>query len=133
MITIADLARDAIVAQNMLPAENVGIDDVVYDAYDGVTRIIIKEGDAVPDEYFDGPLTQTTPLLIECYNESRDEALTLCRQAATAVYRTLSILEHRKGSGILSIDPDGNGVKSTPDGRGFAAFYSFNVLNRINL
>ncbi len=132
MKTVAELARDAIMALNAVPAENVGIDEVVRENWNGVTRIVVSEGETIPDECQLGLLSQTTPLTISCFTNDRQEAQNICRQIAQAVYRAMENLEHKKGSGILAITRGSSSVTNTSDCRGFIASRTFNVVNRIN-
>lgn len=133
MKTIAEIALETIVTLDLVSIDNIGINAVIFEGWDGVTQIVISEGDTIPEEHQLGVLSQTTSLTIQCYSEGRDIALSICRQIERAVYLAITKLECKGGTGILAIMRDSRGAKNMSDNRGFVAFCSFNVLNTINM
>lgn len=134
MKTIAEIAHDAILATNLVTEDRIAVGEIDYHDWDGLPRVVvIEEESAPPEEYQFGPIAQTTPLVLRCCAETREETIKLCNRIAVAVLQTLERMEHDKNSGVLAVTRGGNGSDATTDGNGFEASRQFNVLNRINL
>ncbi|MDR1959384.1 MAG: hypothetical protein LBQ54_10160 [Planctomycetaceae bacterium] len=134
MKTISEHAREAILALNLIPAEDVGIQSVLDSSWNGTPpRILISEGENNIEECQFGAVAQTTLLTIFGLSADRDTAITLCRQAAKAAFARIESLERKPGYGILAITRDASRVGNIPDSTEFEAFRSFHVINTINL
>ncbi|MDR0608737.1 MAG: hypothetical protein LBG58_01340 [Planctomycetaceae bacterium] len=132
MKTISELAYDAIIALNLIPAENVGINAVISADWNGETRIIVSESESEQEGHQLGAIAQTTVLTIYVLSRNHNTALNFCLTAGKAVYKAIEKLERKQGYGILAITRYQNGIKNVTDRTEFEAFRSFNVINKIN-
>jgi hypothetical protein len=131
MKTISELAFDAVIAFELVPTENVGINSVIDADWDGETRIIITEGNTNFEDHQLGTIAQTTVLTIYVLARDRELAVETCKTAGNAVFGTIEKLERKKGYGILAITRFQSGIKNIADRTEFESFRSFNVTNTI--
>jgi hypothetical protein len=133
MKTVSELAFDAIIEQNLILSENVGIGVVNISDWNGELRIVVKEDDSEIEQSQLQSIAQTTVLTVGVLSRTRDEAVTKCKLVSEYVYRYIEKLERKRGYGILAITKFQNGISNITDRTEFEAFRSFNVTNTINL
>jgi len=131
---ITDIARNAIIAQGLIPDEDVEIGVILNPDWGGAPKIVLNTNPAKPEgETQFGVAGVTTPLAINCVAETRQEAWDIVRQAALAVYQHFTALEIQPNSGIFCITMDEHNVFPIPDRTTFQAFVAFNILHRPTL
>jgi hypothetical protein len=130
---LANLAQNAILAENLLPTENVGINSVLDADWNGTPRIIVSTGETrSEDESQFGTLTAITPLTIHVLAADRQTALELCRSAAEAVLATFSEMETQRNTPVLCVTLTNKSIKNLADRTEFEAAWNFEILTRCN-
>jgi hypothetical protein len=130
---LTDVAREAILAENLLPAENIGISSVLDADWDGLPRIIVSVGESRPeDETQFGTLTEVTALTIYVLAADRQTALEMCRSAAEAVLVKFSEMEQQRNTPILCVTVKNKSIKNIPDRTEFEAAWDFELLIHCN-
>ena len=128
-IELADLARETILAENLLPAENIGINSVLDADWDGTPRIIVSEGESRPeDETQFGTLTEVTALTVYVLAADRQSALEVCRSAAEAVFAKFSEMERQRNTPVLCVTITNKSIKNIADRTEFEAAWNFEIL-----
>ncbi|GHT29242.1 hypothetical protein FACS18942_10290 [Planctomycetales bacterium] len=134
-MSIISIAKDAVAALNLVPAENIGV-QAVYDAdWQGETKIIISEEQTTAeDETQEEPLSYRTVLNVYCGSKDRNTACDIGRAAANAVYAAFVNLERKSGltNRIFSITKNMKTISNVPGREEFEAGRSFNIIHNLN-
>jgi hypothetical protein len=126
---LADIVLEAILAENLLPAENIGINSVLDADWDGTPRIIVSVGETRPeDETQFGTLTEITTLTIFVLAADRQSALEWCRSAAEAVLVKFSEMEKQRNTPVLCVTVTSKSIKNIADRTEFEAAWNFEIL-----
>jgi hypothetical protein len=127
---ITRIAREAIVAQNLLPADNVVTESFRIDPdWDGNPKILVQTEPAKPeDETQLGIGSMLTVLVLTCVGDDEPEVQDLINKAGAAVYQKFEELENTRRSGILCITYIEHDFGKIPDTCTFQAYTKFNVL-----
>ena len=131
---IADIAREAILALNIVPDEDVDIGGNLSTDWNGAPKILITTDPTKPEDVTQGgAVSSGTPLAINCVAEKRQEAWDIVRVAARAVYEHFETLENQPQSGILCITLSEYNVFQIPNQSPFQATVGFHVLHTFTL
>jgi hypothetical protein len=131
---ITDIARDAIVALGLVPADDVMIAGNRTQDWHGCPLILIETEPTRTENLTQfGPINAATLLAIHCIAMDRQKTWDIVRQAAHAVYAKFEDLEKEPKSGILCITLGEHNVFQVPDRPEFQASVSFNVLHQPTL
>jgi hypothetical protein len=130
---LADIVQEAILAENLLPAENIGINSVLDADWDGTPRIIVSAGMTrdIETTQLNTLISQITELKISCLSANRGNAVSLGTSAADAVYNKLTALSYILGSGILFVKKISDSVFNIPDRTEFVFETNFEILNKL--
>jgi hypothetical protein len=132
MKTITELAYDAIVQLNLIPKENVGINSVIHENWDGVARIVVEEEMTNPeDESQFGTLTWITRFNVNCLCRDRTKAEALGKTVANTVYATFMEYELARTCEILSIMRKESTTTNIKGREEFQSLQYFEVLHKI--
>jgi hypothetical protein len=133
-MTLSGIAKEAVLSLNLILDGNVGVNEITYSDWNGETRILVIEGESVAeDETQFEVLNQRTTLTVFCLSADRDEAVSLCQQAAAEVFRVFSEMTDDWESKILYIGKQKSDILNLPDQNIYKAARTFDILNSINL
>ena len=123
------LAKDIIVALNLIPEEDVWLDVIIPD-WNGTPKVYITSEPTKPENQTQfGAISETTLLAIHVLANPREEAVHLRKQAADAVYAKFEELERQRGSGVLCILPAEHSTVQCPDFEAYQSNTIFSVLH----
>ena len=129
---IKELAKNIIVALNIVSKENVMIDVITSDWNGEKPEIRITSEPSKPeDETQFGAISETTVMGIHVLADvkQRQEVIALKKRAADAVLAKFEELEQQRGSGILCIIPVEHNSFQIPNTEVFQAFTNFQILH----
>ena len=132
-MNLTGLAREAIIAKNIIPDEDVLL-DVVNPHWDGMPKLyIVTEPTQPADETQFGAISAETILKIVGIAEDRHVASGITRQAVSAFHEAFTELEQTPRSGILCVTFIENNLFQIPERSEFQAFFSFRILHNPTL
>ncbi|MCL2710278.1 MAG: hypothetical protein FWE95_05305 [Planctomycetaceae bacterium] len=127
---IKELAKETIVALNIVPAGDVWIDVNTPD-WDGSKPLVIVTSDASKpeDETQFGAITETTIMGVHVFAATREQATDLKKKVADAVYVKFEALEPQRGSGILCIIVIEHNTEQYQNTETFRSYTKFQILH----
>ncbi|GHT26829.1 hypothetical protein FACS18942_05020 [Planctomycetales bacterium] len=138
-MSISEIVLQVIRGLNLVPSQNVRIKEIADTDFDGITKILISEGAAVPEDVHQfGVLSQRTTLDVFLLSANRQQADSVLASVILALQNGFRRRERQyntgnTAAGIMSAELSGKTIINIPNRQEFQGSVSFSILHNFGL